>query len=181
VTPTILSIDPGMAGALALVDHNGELLGIEDMPIVKKEVDQVLLWNIMKTMRPTAVVIEYQQAMPPQMRERTQGSASTFKTGKNYGMLLGLAAALEVPFTTRRPSDWKKRMGLSKDKEESRALALRTWPGHHELFKFKKYEGRAEAALLGLSMLVEQGRNKDMQINRVPAPTPRKKLIRLPG
>jgi hypothetical protein len=41
-------------------------------------------------------------------------------------------------------------MNLSKDKELSRAMAIKTWPSMAEFFKLKKHDGRAEAALMAL-------------------------------
>lgn len=175
----LLSIDPGMKGALAWLDDDGVLLRIEDMPVVAKEIQPSVLWNMFRVMTPSAVVIEYQQAMPPALRGRTQGSASTFKTGKGYGILLGVVAGLEVPVAVRRPTDWKGRLHLSKDKEQSRAMALSTWPGHSEWFKFKVHEGRAEAALLGLSTLMEQGKPATVVVGRA-APVSRKRIVRVP-
>ena len=51
-------------------------------------------------------------------------------------------------------------MGVTKDKDSSRARALELWPERAELFKRKKDADRAEAALLaewGRRLLVERG------------------------
>jgi hypothetical protein len=178
VKKMLLAVDPGMAGALAWLDDDGRLQRIEDMPVVAKEIQPAVLWNMFRAMTPSAVVIEHQQYMPPQLRGRQQGGGSSFKTGKGFGILLGVVAGLEVPVTTRRSADWKGRLKLSKDKEQSRQRALETWPDHSDWFKLKKHEGRAEAALLGLSMLIEQGKPATVVVGRVASP-PRKKLVRV--
>lgn len=174
----LLSIDPGMKGALAWLDGNANLLRVEDMPVINKEIQASVLWNMMRVMTPDAVVIEYQQAMPDHLRGRRQGSQSTFKTGKGYGILLGVVAGLEVPVTTRHSSAWKQRLHLTKDKEASRQRAIEVWPSCTEWFKLVKHEGRAEAALLGLSMMVEQGKPPHPVAN--PVPKSKKRLVRVP-
>jgi hypothetical protein len=148
---TIISIDPGMSGAVAWL-YNGNLIRVEDLPIVDKNLNPSLLYDMLtSTTRPSVIVVERQQAMPPMLQGRQQGSASTFKTGMGYGLILGVVASLQCPVVTPTPGSWKKTLGLSKDKERSRKLALDTWPELADRFKFKKNEGRAEAALLGLS------------------------------
>jgi crossover junction endodeoxyribonuclease RuvC len=48
------------------------------------------------------------------------------------------------------PAIWKKHFGLSTDKDASRALAGQTFPDQADLWKLKKQDGRAEAALIAL-------------------------------
>lgn len=148
---TILSIDPGLKGALAWLTEAGALIGVEDMPVVDSETSPALLYRLVREYSPDMVAIEQQQSMPK------QGVASSFKTGMGYGILLGAAASLEVPMYLRRSNVWKKTLGLTSDKERSRKAALQRWPEHADLFKLKKHEGRAEAALLGLALLTENG------------------------
>jgi len=174
----LLAIDPGMKGALAWLDDNANLVRVEDMPVINSEIQPSVLWNMMRVLTPDAVVIEYQQAMPAKLRGRQQGGQSTFKTGTGYGILLGVVAGLEIPVAIRRSSSWKPRLHLTKDKEASRQRAIQTWPSCTEWFKLKKHEGRAEAALLGLSMFVEQGKPPHPVSNAVPKP--KKRLVRVP-
>jgi crossover junction endodeoxyribonuclease RuvC len=63
-------------------------------------------------------------------------------------MVCGVIAASGVPLHLVSPSKWKRHFGLGSDKEKSRALALRLWPGRSDLFGKKKDHGKAEAALL---------------------------------
>jgi crossover junction endodeoxyribonuclease RuvC len=78
------------------------------------------------------------------------GIAASFRFGVAYGAVLGILGALTVPFHLVSPTVWKKHFHLSKDKDASRALALRRFPACAQHFERKKDHNRAEAALLAL-------------------------------
>lgn len=136
----VVGVDPGLTGALAACD-GGALLWVEDMPVVDKEVNPTLLRQLLRDHEPIDhVVIEQVAAFPK------NGSIGNFKLGLAYGIALGVAAV--YPHSTVRPTVWKKRLGLTSDKERSRKMAIDLWPEHSDWFKRKKDDGRAEAALL---------------------------------
>ena len=95
------------------------------MPLVDNEVNAKLLANLIVGYgRLECAVVERQQSMPK------QGVASSFKTGVGYGIIIGVLAALDIPAYFLSPTQWKKMLHLSKDKEVSRqegpgALACR--------------------------------------------------------
>ena len=78
-----------------------------------------------------------------------QGVLSTFKFGVAYGMARAAVVALAIPYVLVTPGKWKRHFGLTSDKELSRAMAIRLWPGAG-CFRRKRDDGRAEAALLAL-------------------------------
>jgi crossover junction endodeoxyribonuclease RuvC len=148
----ILAIDPGLNGALAWVRDDLSIVEIEDMPLVGNEVNAKLVFDLIAAYgRIKIAVVERQQAFPK------QGASSGFKLGVSYGATLGVLAAMQVPVALRTPSEWKPRLKLSRDKERSRQAALQRWPAESSRFHLKKHEGRAEAALLGVSYLLEMG------------------------
>ena len=145
----IIGIDPGLKGALAVWD--GELLAIEDMPIVKaksrgNDLNLPGLVDIFDILGHGAdhAFIEQVSAMPG------QGVSSTFKFGSVYGATRALVMANRIPMTLVHPSKWKPEFGLTKDKEVSRARALELFPRFSHLFSLKKHSDRAEAALIAL-------------------------------
>jgi hypothetical protein len=149
----VLGVDPGLKGALAWVNGTGELLEIEDMPLVDNEVNAKLLANLIVGYGSLeCAVVERQQSMPK------QGVATTFKTGTGYGIIIGCLAALNIPTFFLSPTQWKKVLHLSNDKELSRKRALERWPNDAAMFTLKKHEGRAEAALLAVSWLLSEER-----------------------
>jgi len=61
---------------------------------------------------------------------QSQGVASTFKFGMQYGTLKGILTALHIPFELIRPVDWQRALGcMTKgDKNISKAAAQRLFP-----------------------------------------------------
>jgi len=149
----VLGIDPGQTGALAWVNLDGTLYEVEDMPVVGGEVNANLMAKLILgygTLE--CAVVEKVNAMPPKGNRRP-GTQSSFKFGESFGIIKGVLGALEIPTFYITPAAWKVKMHLSSDKEKSRKAALDRWPTHSDLFKFKKNENRAEAALLAVSWI----------------------------
>ena len=96
----ILGIDPGLSGAIAILE-NKKVLKIFDMPVMaegkknKKQLNSALLVSIIKnntnSEEDTAVVVEQVNAMPG------QGVTSMFNFGQTFGAIKGVCAALNLP------------------------------------------------------------------------------------
>jgi crossover junction endodeoxyribonuclease RuvC len=95
-------------------------------------------------MAPDLAIVERVASMPG------QGVSSTFKFGAAHGAVLGVLAALQIPTHLVSPTVWKRHFRLDRDKEKSRALALRVFAKLPEHFARKRDHGPAEAALLAL-------------------------------
>ena len=142
----VIGIDPGASGALVVLE--------DDVPIE---------WTLMPTMKVGSatrvngasvarfvheskaehVFIEQVGAMPG------QGVASMFNFGHSAGTVLGVVAALMIPYTMVTPQSWKKAAGLSgTDKDAARARALQLWPDWRELDKKGAGQALADAALI---------------------------------
>jgi crossover junction endodeoxyribonuclease RuvC len=143
----ILGVDPGLTGGIALVTLDGNLQWAEDMPVVDKDVSATLLFQRLNGLYIKTAVVERVSSMPG------QGVSSVFKFGKGLGQVLGVLCAMEIPIADPTPSQWKREMSLSKDKDLSREVAIKLWPKHAQLFKRKMDNGRAEAALIALWFL----------------------------
>ena len=144
----VLGVDPGLSGALALLDPDGDLLEVDDMPAAAGRVSGVLVQNLLRGwgcdmghLDGTAV-IEDVNARP------TDARSSAFKFGRATGVVEGVIAANCWPLAYVTPAKWKKALGLSADKGVSRRRAIELWPDHAHLFARVKDDGRAEAALL---------------------------------
>jgi len=139
----IAAIDPGKSGAVAYYfTSHSHVVSVEDMPVVDHRVNGVELSNRLNQMKPDACVIELVSSRPG------QGVASMFNFGMAFGVAIGVVQALHIPVHFVAPSKWKRHFNLSKDKEESRRLAIDLWPDSADRFSRKRDEGRAEAALL---------------------------------
>lgn len=157
---TVVGIDVGITGAVAILDHHGHALEIFDMPAIGNEVSAALLVERFACTwaehgRARGVTVERLHAMPAPV-----GSKANFSKGHSYGIVLGVLAAMDIPIYTPTPAVWKKDMGVTKDKDGARAAALKLWPEQAEMLKRKKDADRAEALLLaehGRRLLVERG------------------------
>ena len=136
----IVGIDPGMRGAVALI-YDDDSVFIEDMPILGKEVNGAALVVTLKEFTPDHAWLE-------SVNSFGMGRQSAFNFGQGVGVIKGVLAALNIPYTLVTPATWKKHFKLGRNKDASRAAAIRLYPKSAEMFKLKKHEGRAEATLI---------------------------------
>jgi len=155
VSKIYIGIDPGVTGAVAIIDPiNG--LEVHDMPVHvvpngKRKESQVdatalfeLLQNTLFGSRDAVLILEKTQPM--------QDSAMTaFSMGMSRMAVIAVAGILEIPRIDVTPQEWKKHFVLLKcDKEASRSLALQRFPALRENLKNKNHHNRAEALLIAL-------------------------------
>ena len=159
----IIGVDPGLTGALALLNHNG-LQAVHDIPTmikgngegaVKNQVDPGALddllraWIEGKDKNEVMVMIESQG--PVRLPgNKILGGASAFSLAYTAGVIEGVVTALRLPRELVTPSVWKKALGLTAkgpDKKAlARAMAQRYYPEAD--FHLIKSHNRAEAVLI---------------------------------
>jgi hypothetical protein len=89
------------------------------------------------------------------------GVVSAFSFGEGKGILLGAAAALGIPTTLVKPTQWKKQMRVPADKRATVQRASQLFPAIASQFKGPRggvFDGRAEACLVALYGAMEVGR-----------------------
>ena len=146
----LLGIDPGLSGALALYDPMMESLETYPMPVIKagtaskRVVDELELARMIDSFSGSIkkVVIERVHAMPK------QGVTSVFTFGMGYGILRGIVAANFLPVEYVTPQKWKKGLRVPALKDGSRARASEIFPKYSDQWNLKKWDGRAEAAMI---------------------------------
>lgn len=139
----IIGIDPGLAGALAVLPDcltfDTPVLGAgrtEYIPVAMAEL-------LSRFQSGSMAIVETQQAYPK------QGGVSNFRTGTGFGLWIGILATLGIPYDFVHPATWKRHFSLwGKTKEDSRLLALQLFPQALPQLQRKKDEGRAESLLL---------------------------------
>jgi len=139
----ICGIDPGKTGAIAFLYSESGFLDIYDMPVIGKEISGTSLASMFREFTPDHIYIE-------SVNSFSMGRQSAFMFGQGYGVLKGVMATLNLPYTALSPAKWKKHFGLSRDKDQSRLTATRLFPTRSWKFQRKKDDGRAEAALIAL-------------------------------
>src|SRR6516225_5100972 len=150
---TVLGVDPGISGGLAIVEITDRaapvLVECIDIPVVgtgaKERVDVAAIRNFIDRHRPVRALIERAQAMP------RQGSSSGFKYGRAVGAIEATVALCSIPMEIVEPSAWKRFWHLpGKDKEAARQKAVQLFPGAHAVLARKRDHGRGEAMLVAL-------------------------------
>jgi crossover junction endodeoxyribonuclease RuvC len=158
MTALFLGIDIGAQGAIATLDAAGDLIRVEDMPVLadgpagRRSVSAPLLAEIIFKSHATGAFIEYVGARPG------EGAVGAFAFGRSRGVIEGVLGAAGVPATMITPAAWKRTIGISYgSKDASRSEAIRRWPGHAALFARVKDDGRAEAALIAVAGMMRNG------------------------
>ena len=144
----ILGIDPGLSGALVILEDTQPIEWIR-MPtyIVGKSnrVNGAAVASFINKSKIDRAVIELVHSFPG------QGVTSMFTFGHACGTVMGVLAALEIPVSGITPQEWKKRAGLiGKDKDAARSKALELWPHWRVLDKKVEGQAMADAALIAL-------------------------------
>lgn len=142
-----LGIDPGLTGAVALLDSEGQPQLVADLPVIR---DHKLAWidgAALQSMllealrgRPCRAIVERVSSSPQ------QGVASAFTFGIGFGSILATLQTLRLPIELITPNQWKKALGLKNDKRESLNKARLLFPTAE--LHLAKHDGRAEALLL---------------------------------
>ena len=147
---TILGIDVGMKGALSFYD--GEELIIYDMPVIRRnKTSRIECHKLMKCFdamidngsKPEHAYIE-------QVNAFGMGASGAYNFGWNCGVIEAMVASFEIPFTYVTPQVWKKAIQCPKDKDAARMRASQLLPQFAHNWDLKKWDGRAESALIAL-------------------------------
>lgn len=146
----ICGIDPGVSGAIAILDMEKGYLSVIDMPThqierngkTKNEISAQLVARYLEDQKPDHVWIEKVGAMPG------QGVSSMFQFGRSVGTIEGIIAALRLPISYVTPQKWQKASGMRAGKDGSRQRAQELFPAFAQHFTRMKDNGRSDAALI---------------------------------
>ena len=140
-----VGIDPGISGALAVLGtpdaYGCPEVRFFDMPTMEVKVGKKLkhvpdafrMVSILEELtvcKETLVTIEKVNAMPDVGTGAKMGATSAFSFGFDFGMWLGILAALKIPHQQVHPATWKAAVmsGMSKEKDASRQRAMQLYP-----------------------------------------------------
>lgn len=158
---TILGVDPGVNGAIAVL-HAGEELswhGFADMPTIdadytyatggkklRRRVDPKGLVRLLQDWRVCGV---NHAAVEMTSSHGQMGAATVHSMGVGSGIVIGVLEALGYEWHLVPPPVWKRELGLLKaPKDSSRALAVALYPEASQFLKRKKDVDRADALLI---------------------------------
>ena len=148
----IIGIDPGLSGAIAILENN-KVLNLFDIPVMsegkknKRQLNSAHLVNLIReninSNEEIAVVVEQVNAMPG------QGVTSMFNFGQTFGAIKGICASLNLPIFYVRPAKWKKHFDLiNASKDASRTKAIEMYPSISDRLRKKKDVNKADAILI---------------------------------
>jgi Holliday junction resolvasome RuvABC endonuclease subunit len=149
----VIGIDPGIRGAVAVLDASGRVASLDDTPSAwavtngrRRRTHDVagmrsLLARWARNGHAPHAAVEVQHPMP------RQGVTSMFSTGYGYGLWIGLLAGMGIPYTLVHARRWQAALlgsgGRAKDRSVAAASAL--FPGQPLP---RSRHGRADALLL---------------------------------
>ena len=156
---SVLGIDIGVTGGLAVLDQFGCLVDLLEMPCLhdgpkkRRTINAPLLASFVYKSHATRAFVEQVGPRP------LEGVVGAFAFGDSKGVVRGVLAAAAVPVVWIAPPSWKRVVGIApgKDgaKDAARAKAIALWPHMADQFKHKNDDGLAEAALIALAGLKE--------------------------
>jgi len=156
-----IGIDPGVTGAIAVIDGECRCLYLNDCPTEKstrkssrKIVSAIGITNIIKEIKGLKgrcqALLEEPIAMP---REgRTMGAVSMLSYGRGVGIWEGALSTYGIKYYTVMPRVWKKELLNSSDKREAVKTARKLFPEYKKKL-IKTKHGRAEALLIAYYLL----------------------------
>ena len=161
-----VGIDPGLDGAIAVLNERGGLINVQDTPTLtvkrgkskKRMYLPTQMMMIMDAIHKSGTVhlcaIENVHVMPK------NGAHSAFGLGRSLGLWEMAAVSFGWPIEWIDPGKWKRIMlgaGSGTDKQASIARAQQLIPASAEYLKLKKHDGRAEAILIAAFILRQLG------------------------
>jgi len=146
-----IGIDPGLTGAIAVLDDAGSLLALHDMPTQatttgRNEISASALADLLRQYPNTPATIERVGARPG------EGAVGAFSFGHGFGTVLAVLATLSHPTRLVQPAVWKRWAAIppGADKQASIGTAARMVPSAASHLTLRKHDGRADALLIGL-------------------------------
>jgi crossover junction endodeoxyribonuclease RuvC len=145
-----LGVDPGISGALVIVDSRGTCRDYLLMPSMKvgskNRVNPAPIaawlanWPVLDH-----AFIENVHSMPK------DGATKAFSFGHSAGAVHGVVAGMGIPLTFISPRSWKNHHGLlGTEKDAARSRAVQLFPDVRELDKKAKGQALADALLIAL-------------------------------
>lgn len=142
----VVGIVSGFKGAIAVLDSNGQILELLDMPIFKTnkvEVNESKIANVLKKYTVDHVFIE--KAIP----NPDQDITNTFWNGMIFGILQGICFGMRLRYTIIVSPVWRKFM-LNGTRRNNGSSIVRVKQLYSNIELNRKDIGKADAILIGL-------------------------------
>jgi len=144
---TIIAVDPGKGGGIAILDHEG--IHLHNMP--ESLVD---IYVMLREYGAAKVILEE----VPKYTGQNRNEATTFVLAQNLGRIEGIVTAIGYPLVRVHPKAWQKTFSISRDKAKSDAWKRRLKALACELFPHLDVTLKTADALL----LLEHARRNNL-------------------
>jgi len=158
-----IGVDNGLAGGLAIIQGR-KILELLTMPVMvgsndRNEYDILSIIKILqKYQKNSTMIIEKAHAMP------VIGVVQAFSFGKLYGIMLGLACALQIPYNIVHSKTWQREMfrDISTDntKQASAMIAKRLYPD--QSFLASERSKKIHSGLTDAILIATYGQRKNL-------------------
>jgi hypothetical protein len=158
---TVLGIDPGAHGAIAVLDDGGYLLEVLDTPSTleangRTATNAPLLAGILARTHARIAFCEFVGTRP------TAAKVAAFAFGRAGGVIEGLRRRSRPPDRVFDPANMEASRDIpsgAENKDLARTRAIAQWPAHADPFARKCDVDRAEGCLIALPGLRRETRN----------------------
>ncbi len=147
-------IDGGLSGAITVLNKENKIEEILVMPTVetsdgRHDYDLPIIVSFFKKYPNSFAVLEKAHAMPK------LGTVQAFNFGKNFGMMIAILTALNIPFAIVHSKTWQKELFRDLSKQNTKAASLmiakRLYP--ETIFKAtdrctKEHDGMSDSTLI---------------------------------
>lgn len=114
----VIGIDPGISGAIALLDADGNPIKVCRPPLIQEvkngrirnKLNLSLTLELLAEMKAAAVGSRLMVYMEQVSSRPTDGGIQAFAFGKNVGHWEALVVAMGLPYNSVHPATWKKEM-----------------------------------------------------------------------
>jgi crossover junction endodeoxyribonuclease RuvC len=120
-----IGVDIGLSAAVAILDANGWLIAIHDMPCLdcvgaagRRAISAPLLADIVFKSHASRAFVERVGARPG------EGPAGAFAFGDSAGVVAGILASAGIPATLLTPPAWKRLVGIPPGSNGAKDAAL---------------------------------------------------------
>lgn len=140
-------IDPGVAGAVALIDTDEARAEVLDLPAGPLGIDPVALSKILDAWGVRSVTMEDNRAWG------SNGSLANFSMGRCVGLIAATVLVTGRALHRVKPQQWQQSVGVSnlkaaERKDGHRMRAMELFPELHDELKRKADHNRADALLI---------------------------------
>jgi hypothetical protein len=140
-----IGIDVGKQGAIAVIDQNGKVIELIDMPVIAGRLDLTIFETTMQRYPQAPITFEKVVSLYLKMK-----GMDIFQMGFMYGMIVSYMYSNNRKYHEVRCQEWRKAFGLTgKGKVYSIIEAKKLFPaaGKRLNGKSSQIEGRGEALL----------------------------------